>query len=318
MIGLVLLAALMANESTPQAWIDQLRQADRLAAENRSGDAETAYIGARKKAEQSGADELSVAITLNHLGRCYQSWGRLRDAGRVYAAALTIVERTFGVASDNGVQFAIDLSNTYLELDQVSQAESLIRPFLGRSNMLSPSNRAILLAELASVLVHKKKYLAAKSLYLEALPLFERDPRREFRERTIIALSNLSTLHMQMNRFAEGRMYSDRAQALLGTIADAPVVLVFKTTANAAAISWQSGKPEEADFLFQTAIRLCENTLGHDHYLLGDVMMNYAEFLRTVGRRRDAKLARNRAKAILASFGRENLVGLTVDATAFR
>jgi len=45
-------------------------------------------------------------------------------------------------------------------------------------------------------------------------------------------------------------------------------------------------------------------------------MSNYAEFLRTAGRHAEAKTASKRAKAIMNSFGRENSIALTVDATA--
>jgi hypothetical protein len=112
--------------------------------------------------------------------------------------------------------------------------------------------------------------------------------------------------------------YSARALALLGALTDPPPLLVFKTTANAAAVSAVRGKFEEADSLFQFAISRCERSFGRDYNLLGPVMNSYAEFLRRTGRRAEAKTATKRARAILAGFGRDNLSGLTVDATAFR
>jgi hypothetical protein len=51
---------------------------------------------------------------------------------------------------------------------------------------------------------------------------------------------------------------------------------------------------------------------------MGYVMDSYAEFLRRTGRRKDARTAQKRANAILHSFGKENMTGLTVDAKAFR
>ena len=318
MIRFVLLAAIITTESTLEPWIDQLREADRLSSENRHREAETAYIVARKQAVKFGADELPMVITLNHMGHYYQSSGRLQDAERAYAAAFAIAERTFGAASENGVKLAIDLSNVYLELDQVSRAEALIRGVLQRSDSLSTSNRVILLADLASTLARKRKFVDAESLYQQALAFFDYDSRQEFRERTIIALSNLSTIYVQMERFAEGRTYSDRARALLEKMPNPPPLLVFKTMANAAVISAQAGKPEQTDFLFQSAITFSENILGRDHYLLGNLMNSYSEFLRKLGRRADARTAKNRANAILDSFSKINLLGQTVDARAFR
>ena len=318
MIRFVLLAAVITTESTQQAWIEQLREADRLRNENRYDEAERAYIVARKQAETLGADELPMAITLNRIGYQHQMLGRLREAERSYAAALVIAERKSGPTSHNAVKLALDLSSACLELGQVSRAESLIRRFLRTDNELSSNDRATLLLDLASVLAAKRKFADAEARYQQALLFFEHDPSRESRERTIIILSNLSTIYMQMDRFAEGRPYSDRALALLGTMPDLQPLIVLKTMANAAAVSVNTGKPTETDFLFQSAIAFCEKTFGRGHYLLGSIMSNYAEFLRKVGHRAEAKTASKKAKAILNSFGRENLVGLTVDATAFR
>ena len=259
-----------------------------------------------------------LAITLNHMGLYYQSLGRMRDAERLYAQAFAMVEQTPGPASETGIEIALNLSTAYLELDEVSQAESLIRRIIRTGSELSPSNRAVMRAELASILARKQDFHAAESLYLESMRVFERDPRREFRERTIIALSNLSTLYMRMNRFAEGRTFSERARARLQTMPDPPFVLAFKTTANAAVISVRTGRPDEAETLFRSAIALCEKQLGRNYYLLGKVLNNYAEFLRSTGRRADARSAVKRAREILAGFGKENSTGLTVDVTAFR
>src|SRR5712692_1372304 len=313
MIRFVLLAAVITTEGTQQAWIEQLGEADRLRNENRYDEAERAYIVARKQAETLGADELPMAITLNRIGYQHQMLGRLREAERSYAAALVIVERKSGPTSHNAVKLALDLSSAYLELGEVSRAESLIRRFLRRDNELSSNDRATLLLDLASVLAAKRKFADAEAIYQQALLFFEHDPSRESRERTIIILSNLSTIYMQMDRFAEGRPYSDRALALLGTMPDLQPLIVLKTLANAAAVSANTGKPAETDFLFQS-IAFCEKTFGRGHYLLASVMSNYAEFLRTAGRHAEAKTASKRAKAILNSFGRENSIGLTVDA----
>src|SRR5260370_24913743 len=88
MIRFVLLAAVITTASAQQAWIEQLREADRLRNENRYDEAERAYIVARKQAETLGADELPMAITLNRIGYQHQMLGRLREAERSYAAAL--------------------------------------------------------------------------------------------------------------------------------------------------------------------------------------------------------------------------------------
>src|SRR6266571_5391799 len=127
MIRFVLLAAVITTESTQQAWIEQLREADRLRNENRYDEAERAYIVARKQAETLGADELPMAITLNRIGYQHQMLGRLREAERSYAAALVIAERKSGPTSHNAVKLALHLSSACLELGQVSNAESLIR-----------------------------------------------------------------------------------------------------------------------------------------------------------------------------------------------
>ena len=51
---LVMLACLLVTEGAQQEWFDQLRQADRLAAEKHYGEAEAAYMTARQEAASSG------------------------------------------------------------------------------------------------------------------------------------------------------------------------------------------------------------------------------------------------------------------------
>src|SRR5260370_32625123 len=93
MIQRLLVVTVRAPQTTKQAWIEQLREADRLRNENRYDEAERAYIVARQQAETVGVDELPMAITLNRIGYQHQMLGRLREAERSYAAALLIVER---------------------------------------------------------------------------------------------------------------------------------------------------------------------------------------------------------------------------------
>src|SRR5258708_11525241 len=121
---------------------------------------------------------------------------------------------------------------------------------------------------------------------------------------------------MEMDRFGEGCLYSDRALALIGTMPDLQPLIVLKTMANAAAVSAKTGKPAETDFLFQSVIAFCEKTFGRGHYLLGSIMSNYAEVLRTAGHHAEAKTASKRAEAILNSVRKENTIGSDVDATA--
>lgn len=72
MIRIVLLVALMSSESTHQAWLERLREAERLMIENRHRESERAYIVAREQAKKLGANELPMAITLNHMGHLFQ------------------------------------------------------------------------------------------------------------------------------------------------------------------------------------------------------------------------------------------------------
>ena len=93
MIAFALLAlAALTTGAEEQAWINQLREADRLTAEGRYDEADAAYIAARKQAELLGAGELPMAITLNRIGYQRHIAGRLGEAERAYAAALTIVD----------------------------------------------------------------------------------------------------------------------------------------------------------------------------------------------------------------------------------
>src|SRR5581483_9151806 len=104
----VILACLLASEGGQKEWLDRLREADRLAAESRYSEAEAAYVTARQEAAKLGADRLPTATTLNHMGRCFQVMGRLRQAAQAYADALAIVEQRFGAGHPNALRVALD------------------------------------------------------------------------------------------------------------------------------------------------------------------------------------------------------------------
>jgi tetratricopeptide (TPR) repeat protein len=91
---------------------------------------------------------------------------------------------------------------------------------------------------------------------------------------------------------------------------------MIKTLNNLAEISAQSGKPAEAAPLYRQAIEYADRKLGPQHPVLGDILFNYANFLRRTKNGREARKIEKRANAIRERTRHENLEGYTVEASS--
>src|SRR5207244_3959956 len=130
------------------------------------------------------------------------------------------------------VDAVIQLSSTYLETGQVSKGAAVLRRHLIAEDRLSVKDRATLLGDLGSVLMYQGRLAEAESAYCEALEVFQADTDVHSRERTLIALSNLSGVYVKTRRIPEAVAAMERARSVLATLPDPAPHLTVKTLAN--------------------------------------------------------------------------------------
>lgn len=320
MLVLIMFVAVssLSAETIPK-WAAQLDLAESLVKDNRMGEAEGLFEGAQKMADELGRGELASGLSAYRLGHYHFQIGKLMEAERDYLHASEVFDSRLGAGHRVAVDTIIQLSSTYLELEEIAKAGALLNRRLEAAPEMSPGDRGALLGNFGAVLMYQGRFSESERTYRRALQIFEGDSRTESRERMAIAYSNLSGICLRSNRISEALELAERANSLLEALPSPPPTLAVKTIANLATIHASAGKdPRATDLLFGSAVRLCETNFGPNHFLLGRLLANYADFLQGCNRKDEAKAARKRANSILASFQKANRLGATVDVSILR
>ena len=206
----------------------------------------------------------------------------------------------------------IGLSSVYLEIGEISKAQTLIQRFLDKDGAYRPVDRAMLLANLGSALTAKGDFHKGKLAFNEVLTILEKDGTEQ--QLIVKTLNNLAGIDCVNGRISDATENSRRARTLLGEIKSPPPALVIKTLSNAGGVAILDRKWEESQEFYSQALALCEESFGPDHYMMVPILRGYAEGLAHLNRKNEAKRAKKRAEAILNRFRHENMLGLTVDA----
>jgi tetratricopeptide (TPR) repeat protein len=257
------------------------------------------------------------AITLNDLGILCQELGRFVDAEKLFLQSLAVLERRYNPTDRAVVRAAANLVSLYLETEQITKAETILLPLIpSQEGVPSGPDGSILLSDLASVRVRQGRLETAELLFRKVIDALDKNPEQESREELAIAMTDLSEVYQEARRFPEAPDWADRARRIVDAIPNPLPKVVIKTLNNLAEISAESGKPAEAAPLFIQAIHFTETTLGPEHPTLGEVLRNYAVFLRQTKNRGEARKIEKRASEILKRSSRENLEGYTIEASA--
>jgi len=78
------------------------------------------------------------------------------------------------------------------------------------------------------------------------------------------------------------------------------------------------GKPEAAMETMHRAMGIAEARLRPEHPSYGRLLVNYANVMRKIGHKTEAKQLEARGKSALLEAARTNGRGMTIDVTAFR
>ncbi len=121
-----------------------------------------------------------------------------------------------------------------------------------------------------------------------------------------------------MRRAQEALPFYQEALALLEPLADRAPLTLSRTLHESAIALAKAGHRDTSLAQFQRALTLATNYLAPSHRFLATLHRDYAQLLRQLHRRREAKQEENVAKAIWEKHAKENLLGHTVDVRSFR
>ena len=276
---------------------------------------------AEKQAAVLGADSLEMAVSLNNLGILCQELGRIADAERYFLRFLSLVKRLPDQTLLE-LRGAGNLAALYLGANQLGAARRLDLPAIAqRLEQVAPGS-----SDLASAYVNVGLLEAAEGDPAEASAAFRRalliwEKTDGHAAVQAAAFSDLGVVLMRLHRNADGLEALNRAVALaeneLGT-QDPALIPLLENAGGGQALT---GNPASAVAHLDHALDIAKKSFGMDHIRTARVMAVYAETLRQLHRKGEAKALEKRARAILAKQGREQSLGGGVvdirDATAF-
>lgn len=233
-----------------------------------------------REAESGKAGPVPIAGILDALGRACFREGKYREAVGYFESALRLALRP----SDR-VPSLFNAAQAYRELGENGQAEKRIHEALE----IAPGDARIWQL-LGSVLIKSRKYEDAEAAERKALTLGNSSI-------AALAWSDLSVMEEAQGHFAEAVAHLQRAIAIFPTGHERGRLLV-----NLALLERRAKHANEAVSHLREAIRELETALGKAHPDLATALDSYADVLRNVGLKPEARQAAERAREIRHSL----------------
>ncbi len=171
-----------------------------------------------------------------------------------------------------------------------AEAEAFLRnSFRIREQALGPDHSDVAhpLNSLAALYKEQGKYAEAEPLYQRALRIWEQalGPDDQL---VAYPLNNLANLYYEQGKYAEAEPLYQRALRIWEQALGADHSDVAYPLTGLAALYYMQNKYAEAEPLYQRALHIWEQALGPDHPYTREVVRNYADLLRKMGRETEA------------------------------
>jgi tetratricopeptide (TPR) repeat protein len=269
---------------------------------------------------EGGGHDIFVASVLDNLALTEQDLGNFMAAESLLTRSLSILKKTGGAAEARVADVEGQLGEVYLEEGRPREAEPLFRRALEiRQNAPQPdaAGLSVSMADLAMVYKSEGKFHQAEALLLKALALLEErfgpdDPM------VASALGPLGATLIREGRKKEALAVTERTWEILHKdprVAEPDLINTMNTLGMLYSLA---GRFQEAEFFGREAVVKAETVYGPEHPRLGWHLANYAQILKRMGRKGEARAVEQRSAAILADSRHANPVRDTVNVNALR
>jgi tetratricopeptide (TPR) repeat protein len=281
--------------------------------------AAASYSGAVRMAERPGSSYLQLPLSLNSLANVDVELGNVTEAERLYRRSLGILEKGGDGESPRYAVILRNLGSLYIERGEFARGEALLRKSLAmNARLLAPDDQEVAATRnaLAEALTTEGNYGEAERLLEQAQVILEKQPQHR---RTLAStLNNLGVIRRIQGRNEEAVQLIERSIELFRSEIGPEHPMLVRGLNNLATAYAGMKRSEEADATFQKALALAQKYVGTKHPTYGAVLLNYAAFLRKIGRKGEAKTLEARSKEVQRDNARRNGLGMTVDASALR
>lgn len=291
-----------------------LRAAEALQQQREFAGAEKLLRAVLKETETFGPEDPRRAVVLNNLGSLYHFMNLLSKAEACYRRAMEIEDRSFGNDESRPIRARLNLAALYVETGQADKAERLgLRALLERSPADSRTSPDVarLLAILGAIEQRKGRNAQAEKYLREALTIW--DNLAPDSVQAMETLNNLGVLYGDSGRSAEALSCYERALTIAEKTLSPADPLQATLLTNAGTFHFIVHGPAHAEPFYVRALALAERTMGRNHALVGQIMLQYAAVLERTDRTAEAKKCRRRANTIMEDASKGEPARYTVD-----
>jgi len=313
------LAAAVAAWGQADQWDETVKRANAAEMVGDYAVAAGIYREASRLAEAFAPADARRVYAFNAEGMMYDAMGRFSNAEMAYRRALAVMDLSKGPLTMNRAVLLANLANVCLEMDQDARAEKLLREAVAiHTAVPAPDEVRLSLARnsLAEFLTVKGKHSEAAPLIETSLAVLERHP--EAATELGSALNNLGAIRMYQGRFVEAQALLERSLATLEAARGPVHPILLRTLHNLAVAQQRNGLRNAAGETWRRAVDLAAARVGMEHPLYGEILGNYAAYLREIGNKAQSKTLAARSAEILRDHRRRNGVGGVVDVNALR
>lgn len=254
---------------------------ERFQRRGRPAQAEPLLREALALTEEHFPHDRRLAAALNAVGLLCKDLGK-------YDQARVCYDRALGVLESAGTASPADVATLYHNLGGIEHArgnfaigEALARKGVELRREARPLDEGALAADLvalAAILDGREQYDDAESLYLEALPVLEKDAAENSRE-LAVALNDLGANYARRGRFDEAASLLARSIDLKTQRLGSRHPDVALSLNNLAFVHERRGSWSAARGMYADALRVLERSLGREHPKTRDCRRNYERAL---------------------------------------
>jgi tetratricopeptide (TPR) repeat protein len=233
-----------------------------------------------------------------NLASLYHRQGRFQEAERLHRHAVELIERQSGPFHQDVAQSLNDLGAIYRSVGKHSQAIAVLERAM-RILDTHPSSElnATMLNNLGAAYHEIGQFVRSEEIVRRALATAESGQNGG--SEVPYLLSTLGHGYLARKRYFEAEAVYRRSISLLSATHGVQHPDYALAMSNLAALYQRQKRFREAVPLLDSAIEILEGTAGRDASVLGVPLDRYAEVLRGVGRKAEARQVARRAKSIV-------------------
>jgi tetratricopeptide (TPR) repeat protein len=251
----------------------------------------------------------SVLVITTDLAAVYQAESKLREAEKLNAEALAMVDHEHFRDSMVIVKLLSNFASVEDDLGEYEDAEKLIQRALALAHSAGGSKSPTLestlpgvLATLAHIQQQRGNYAASQKSWLRCLSIQE-ELLGANHPQVAITLNNLAALYIAQYRYGEAEPLLNRSLDITAKTVGSSSPAYAHILANLALVAQKRQRLEDAERQFEQALAILERTLGPDDRRVGGLLNNLGELYVETKRYRDAKRLLERAVLIYERSG---------------